>query len=252
VSPTRTAHLAVWSDFGGVLTPPIAHTMGTFCKRQGIDPGVLQQALGTVTARYGTRDIMEPIDTPLVSEEAWLAEISEVLDKEHGVSGVRLSTLADAWFDGRETNHAWVAQLRTARARGAFVGMLSNMVPTWDAHWRRMVDVPALFDDVALSFEVGARKPAPRMFALAAERAGLPAERCVLVDDLDHNCAGAEAAGWQAVHFTGTEAAAGRLTALLDAAGAPAAFAPAATAAVPAPVPAAPEDRGADREGADR
>lgn len=56
--------LAVWTDFGGVLTPPIAHTMGTFCTTQGIDPQALQQALGKVTARYGTSDIMEPIDTP--------------------------------------------------------------------------------------------------------------------------------------------------------------------------------------------
>lgn len=155
--------LAVWTDFGGVLTPPIAHTMGTFCTSQGIDPQALQQALGKVTARYGTSDIMEPIDTPLVSEEEWLAQVSEVLAADHGVTGVRLTTLADAWFDGRETNHAWVAALRTARERGAFVGMLSNMVPTWDAHWRRMVDPAELFDDVLLSFEVGfyaSRRPA--------------------------------------------------------------------------------------------
>ncbi|MFB8269403.1 HAD family hydrolase [Streptomyces sp. NPDC055955] len=210
--------LAVWTDFGGVLTPPIAHTMGTFCTAQGIDPQALQQALGKVTARYGTSDVMEPIDTPLVSEEEWLAQVSEVLAADHGVAGVHLTTLADAWFDGRETNHAWVAALRTSRERGAFVGMLSNMVPTWDAHWRRMVDPAELFDDVLLSFEVGHRKPSPGMFALAAERAGVPAENCVLVDDLAHNCAGAEAAGWQAIHFTDTAEAAERLDALLSAA----------------------------------
>ncbi|MFF2506089.1 HAD family hydrolase [Streptomyces sp. NPDC058067] len=214
----NSASLAVWTDFGGVLTPPIAHTMAAFCASQGIEPRALQEALGKVTARYGTSDIMEPIDTPLVSEEEWLAQVSDVLAVDHGVTGVRLTTLADAWFDGRETNHAWVAALRKARSRGAFVGMLSNMVPTWDAHWRRMVDPGELFDDVVLSFEVGHRKPSPGMFALAAERAGVPAERCVLVDDLAHNCAGAEAAGWQAIHFTGTAEAAERLDALLPAA----------------------------------
>ncbi|WP_338700499.1 HAD family phosphatase [Streptomyces sp. Q6] len=209
--------IAVWTDFGGVLTPPIAHTMGTFCASQGIDPVVLQSALGTVTARYGTADVMEPIDTPLVSEEAWLAQVSEVLAAEHGVTGVHLTSLADAWFDGRETNHAWVAALRKAREGGAFVGLLSNMVPTWDAHWRRMVDPAALFDDVLLSFEVGHRKPSPGMFALAAERAGARPADCVLIDDLAHNCAGAEAAGWQAIHFTDTTAAADRLADLLTA-----------------------------------
>ncbi|MFJ4768814.1 HAD family hydrolase [Streptomyces uncialis] len=211
----NTRRIAVWTDFGGVLTPPIQHTMGTFCAAQGLDPQVLLQALGKVTARYGTTDVMEPIDTPLITEEEWLAQISEVLAADHGVTGKRLTSLADAWFDGRETNHEWVAVLRKARDRGAFVGMLSNMVPTWDAHWRRMVDPAELFDDVVLSFEVGHRKPSPGMFALAAERAGVPAGSCVLIDDLAHNIAGAEAAGWQAVHFTDTTTAAERLDALL-------------------------------------
>ncbi|TDT40768.1 putative hydrolase of the HAD superfamily [Streptomyces sp. BK208] len=215
MSANDRRRLAVWSDFGGVLTPPITHTMGTFCRSQGLDPEVLRRALGTVTARYGTRDVMEPIDTPLVSEEEWLAQVSQVLAADHGVTGVHLTTLADAWFDGRETNHAWVAALRKARESGAFVGLLSNMVPTWDAHWRRMVDPAALFDDVLLSFEVGHRKPSPGMFALAAERAGAAPADCVLVDDLEHNCAGAEAAGWQAIHFTDTTAATGRLAELL-------------------------------------
>ncbi|MFJ7417774.1 HAD family hydrolase [Streptomyces uncialis] len=214
----NTRRIAVWTDFGGVLTPPIQHTMGTFCAAQGLDPQVLLQALGKVTARYNTTDVMEPIDTPLITEEEWLAQISEVLAADHGVTGKRLTSLADAWFDGRETNHEWVAVLRKARDQGAFVGMLSNMVPTWDAHWRRMVDPAELFDDVVLSFEVGHRKPSPGMFALAAERAGVPAGSCVLIDDLAHNCAGAEAAGWQAVHFTDTTTAAERLDALLGSA----------------------------------
>ncbi|MCG3041319.1 HAD family phosphatase [Streptomyces sp. S1A] len=208
--------MAVWTDFGGVLTPPIAHTMAVFCRSQGLDPDVLGQALGKVAARYGTTDVMEPIDTPLVSEEEWLRQVSKALEADHGVTGVRLTTLADAWFDGRETNLAWVAELRKARARGAFVGLLSNMVPAWDAHWRRMLDWTELFDDVLLSFEAGHRKPSPRMFALAAERAGVPADRCVLIDDLAYNCAGAEAAGWHAIHFTDTTEAAERLGELLS------------------------------------
>ncbi|MDH6225239.1 MULTISPECIES: HAD-IA family hydrolase [Streptomyces] len=212
---TTAPRMAVWSDFGGVLTPPLSHTMATFCASTGVDRGALLQAVATVTARYGTDDIMEPIDTPLVSEGEWLREIGDVLEAEHGVR-LRLTTMADAWFDGRETNHAWAAQLRKARSRGAFVGLLSNMVPAWDRHWRRMVDPAELFDDVLLSFEVGHRKPSPGMFELAARRAGVPAERCVLVDDLEHNCAGAEAAGWRAVLFTDAGSAGAQLDSLLD------------------------------------
>ncbi|MFI6946934.1 HAD-IA family hydrolase [Streptomyces sp. NPDC050422] len=215
MSDTTPPRLAVWSDFGGVLTPPLAHTMKTFCASLGLDQQVLGRALATVTARYGTSDIMEPIDTPLVTEEEWLQEIGDVLEAEHGVT-LHLTTMADAWFDGRETNHEWLAQLRKARDRGAFVGMLSNMVPAWDPYWRRMIEPDGLWDDVILSFEVGHRKPSPGMFALAAERAGVPAERCVLVDDMAQNCAGAEAAGWHSVLFLDAESAGAQLASLWD------------------------------------
>ncbi|MFH9731190.1 HAD family hydrolase [Streptomyces sp. NPDC017260] len=215
MTDTTSARPAVWTDFGGVLTPPLGHTMAKFCATTGVDAEILGRALATVTARYGTEDIMEPIDTPVVTEEEWLREIGDVLQADHGVT-LHLTTMADIWFDGRETNHAWQAHLNKARDRGAFVGMLSNMVPAWDRHWRRMVEPAALFDDVLLSFEVGHRKPSPGMFDLAARRAGVPPEHCVLVDDLAHNCAGAEAAGWQAVLFTDAESAGDRLATLLD------------------------------------
>ncbi|MBV2154806.1 HAD family phosphatase [Kitasatospora sp. SUK 42] len=214
MSSGSTAQFAVWTDFGGVLTPPLGHTFQKFCTTTRIDPDALMSALGKVSARYGTDDFMLPIDTPLITEAQWLQEIAEVLHAEHGYT-TQLTTLADIWFDGRETNHAWVARLEKLRSAGTFVGMLSNMPPAWDGHWRRMVDPSALFDDVLLSFEVGHRKPSPGMFALAAERAGVPAERCVLVDDLPHNCAGAREAGWSAVLFTEAESASAELDSIL-------------------------------------
>ncbi|WP_433628838.1 HAD family hydrolase [Nocardia sp. CA-120079] len=201
----------VWTDFGGVLTPPVADTLATLCANHGLDRKALLAAMSAVAARYGTDDAMEPLDTPLTSERDWLRQISEELG-----GALRLTTLADTWFDGRETNTSWVAQLRALRGRGIGVSLLSNMVPAWDAHWRRMVDVDGLFDHVVLSFEAGHRKPTEEIFAFAARRAGVHPSECVLVDDLERNCAGAEAAGWRAVHFTGTESAAARLRQLLS------------------------------------
>jgi putative hydrolase of the HAD superfamily len=191
---------AVWTDFGGVLTPPIGHTMATFCRRTGIDPAALMTAVGKVTARYGVDDPMEPLDTPLVTEAQWLAEVAAVMRADHGPVP-ELTSLADSWFDGRETNHDWVAALRRIAGKGVFVGLMSNMVPAWDEHWRRMVPVDELFRDVLLSFEIGCRKPQPRIFALAAERAGADPGQCLLVDDLERNCEAAERAGFTAVLF---------------------------------------------------
>lgn len=201
----------VWSDFGGVLTPPIEHSIEQFCRNQGVGRRELLAAMAVVSARYGVDDPLAPLDIPLVGEDEWLREVSAELG-----GALRIGSLADTWFAGRATNLAWVEVLREIRRRGTGVSLISNMVPTWDVHWRRMVDADELFDHIMLSFEVGYRKPAPEMFGLAAQRAGvLPAE-CVLVDDLAKNCAGAEAAGWRAVHFLDANSAADQLHQLLE------------------------------------
>jgi putative hydrolase of the HAD superfamily len=200
----------VWSDFGGVLTPPIEESLATFCANQHVSQPGLLAAMAAVAARYGVRDPLEPLDTPLVSEQEWLRQVSAELG-----GALRLSSLAEAWFDGRETNLAWVEVLRLVRRQGVGVSMISNMVPTWDAYWRRMVDAEELFDHVVLSFEAGCRKPAAEIFALAARRAGVQPSECVLVDDLLKNCEGAQAAGWRAIHFTDAQLAADDLRRLL-------------------------------------
>lgn len=206
---------AIWTDFGGVLTPPVSHTFAAFCEKTGLPPEPLLKAVATVTASYGTDDIMLPLDTPLVTEEEWLRQVADVLAEAEGITA-ELVSLADTWFDGRETNLLWLEELHRARDRGLFVGMLSNMPPAWEAHWRRMVPPETIFADVVSSAEVGHRKPDRAIFDLAAARAGVRPEECLLVDDLAKNCSGAEAAGWQVIHFTDTAVAIERLGHLLD------------------------------------
>jgi putative hydrolase of the HAD superfamily len=209
-SPVR----ALWTDFGGVLTPPVRASQIAFCARLGIAPDVLRRAVGRVTARYGCEDPMEPLDTPLVGEDDWTRQVEEVLAREFSVR-VRIENFAEAWFKDRPVNEEWLSWLRLVRSRGIFVGLLSNMVPTWDEHWRRMVPPEGTFDRVLLSFEAGCRKPSPDIFALAEKAAGIPAAHSVLVDDMAGNCAGAEEAGWRAIEFTDTTEAISRLSAWL-------------------------------------
>jgi putative hydrolase of the HAD superfamily len=204
---------AVWTDFGGVLTPPLGHTMSIFCREIGVSTDAFLAAMRTVGDSYGT-DPMAPLDTPLISEEQWAREMEAALLRDHGATA-DLSDFGDKWFTDRETNERWLATLRRLKADGMFVGMLSNMVPSWDRHWRLMVPPDDLFDDVVLSFEVGSRKPERRLFDLAADRSGVTPQECLLVDDLAANCEGATEAGWQAIHFTDTAAAIERLERLL-------------------------------------
>ncbi len=192
----------VWTDFGGVLTPPVADSLADFCRHYNLTPTELRSAMQQAASRHGVSDPLEPIDRPLVTESSWLAEINAELGGK-----LPLTTLADVWFDGRATNLAWLDSLREFRSERVRIGMLSNMVPTWDNHWRRMVNPNDIFEHVVLSFEVGFRKPESELFAHAARQAGVHPSQCVLVDDLLQNCEGAIANGWRAVHFQDAQSA---------------------------------------------
>jgi putative hydrolase of the HAD superfamily len=201
VPATKARSRAIWCDFGGVLTPPVAVTVAAFCARVGAPAPALMAAMAAVARRFGTDDLMEPLDTPLISEAEWSSLMEAEVRVRFGLS-IDLSNFAEAWFAHREPNAELVAHLKALRARGVFVGMLSNMVPSWDAYWRVMVPPEDMFDDVVMSFQIGTRKPQRAIYELAAQRAGLPPESCVLIDDLEQNCVGAHAAGWHAIHYT--------------------------------------------------
>lgn len=73
-----------------------------------------------------------------------------------------------------------------------------------------------LFDVVIPSGEVGYIKPQPEIFILAAERLAVDPTECVFIDDIEDFCAGAQAVGMQAIHFTSNAQAIAELTALID------------------------------------
>ncbi|GGK77309.1 HAD-IA family hydrolase [Streptomyces flaveus] len=206
---------AVWTDYGGVLTPPVAESMKTFCARLGVPPATLLAAMRQVSRDCGAGDdILAPLDTPLLTQETWERRVEEALATHNGIR-VDLGDYPARWFADRAVNQPWLDTLHRLRRQGVFVGLLSNMPPAWDRHWRLAVPPEGLFDAVVLSYASGCRKPEEEIFRLAAERAGVRREECVLVDDLAVNCAGAERAGWHGVEFTGAAAASARVDALV-------------------------------------
>ena len=73
------------------------------------------------------------------------------------------------------------------------------------------------FDALVFSGEVGIAKPDPAVFLLTAERLGLPASACAMVDDSRRNVDGAVAAGMVGVHHTSVPATLAELSALFPA-----------------------------------
>lgn len=92
--------------------------------------------------------------------------------------------------------------LRDAKATGVAMWALSNfsletfpLIADEYPHF-------ALLDGMVLSGEVGISKPDPGIYRLVLERAGVPAERAVFLDDSELNVAGARAVGIEALLFT--------------------------------------------------
>lgn len=72
----------------------------------------------------------------------------------------------------------------------------------------------SLFRDIVVSADVGLLKPDPRIYRLLAERNGLDPARCVFIDDVPKNVAGAEAAGMRGLLFVDPPTLAADLAAL--------------------------------------
>ena len=94
-----------------------------------------------------------------------------------------------------------VERVRSLRAEGYRVGLITNNVKEGSATWRAMLPVDELFEVVVDSCEVGMRKPNPAIFLHALDLlGGIPPERAVFLDDSPGNVVGARAAGLHAIH----------------------------------------------------
>ncbi len=86
-----------------------------------------------------------------------------------------------------------LALLRELRRRGAALAVASS-----SRNARAVLDrlgVGAMFDAVVDGNDAPRSKPDPQVFLAAAERLGVPAERCVIVEDAESGVAAARAAG---------------------------------------------------------
>lgn len=83
------------------------------------------------------------------------------------------------------------------------LGMISNIGPDTMERYFARDELGQIFDAVVLSGEETIAKPHPYIYQLAAERLGVPVGACVMVDDSEENCAGADAAGMKSIYYQG-------------------------------------------------
>jgi putative hydrolase of the HAD superfamily len=100
-----------------------------------------------------------------------------------------------------------VALLHRLHDAGAPLYFLSNMPAPYADHLEAQHDFVGLFRDGVFSSRVNTIKPERAIFDLAAQRFGIAPADILFFDDHLPNVQAAQAAGWQAVHFTGIDAA---------------------------------------------
>ena len=90
--------------------------------------------------------------------------------------------------------------------------LLSNVNRLHFEYIRKKFDVISIFDELILSFMLGAMKPDRVMFDEAVRRAGVDADRLLYIDDRKEFVNEAKLLGIDAVHYRGAEDLTVRLT----------------------------------------
>jgi epoxide hydrolase-like predicted phosphatase len=180
-------------DWGGVLTTNVFDSFRDFCVAEGLAPDAVKRLF---REEPRARELVRGLETASLTEDEFSERFGELLELEDRTG------LIERMFGGIRADEPMLAAVRKARAEGVRTGLISNSMG--NGSYDRSL-FPELFDGVVISGEVGLHKPEPEIFLLGAERAGVPAEECVFVDDLRENCEGAEAVGMTAILHRGAD-----------------------------------------------
>jgi epoxide hydrolase-like predicted phosphatase len=194
-------------DFGGVMAVSPISRMLWLADTLGTTPQVVFDTifggLGDGTdnpwheAERGRLDLGEEFGQRMQARFAPLGVTFDLAVFHHWVAGA---------FNTPEPD--MVAVVRDLREAGIPTVLLTNSVREFRPVIEATIPVAELFDAVVDSCEVGMRKPEPGIYHLAAERAGVPIEQCLFLDDHLGNVEGALGQGLPALHVTDVAAAA--------------------------------------------
>jgi putative hydrolase of the HAD superfamily len=205
---------AVITDWGGVLTSPIADSVDAWLTADLID----QDAYRTVMRAWVSQAYRGGADNPIHQLERGEGNPSDFeralaaqLVRTDGAQ-VQAAGLLGRMFAATLPVPEMYDLMRTVRKAGFRTCLLSN---SWGRDDYPRDIFPELFDAWVISGEVGMRKPEERIFRHAAGRLGLAPEQCVFIDDIQANVDAAEALGMAGVLHRDAAATTARLAGLL-------------------------------------
>ncbi|PYC68620.1 hydrolase [Streptomyces tateyamensis] len=186
---------ALLCDLDGVLRhwPTPGHA--DLDQRHGLPPG-------TLAATAFAPERLLPAITGRVTDEQWRAGVAEALAERHGPPARQ--AVADWSAVEPRVDTELVALLEQVRGRLRLV-LVTNATTRLEADLARQ-GLDRLPHAVLNTARVGAAKPDPRVYRLAAELAGADLHRCLFVDDTAANVEAARTLGMPAHHYRGIAA----------------------------------------------
>jgi putative hydrolase of the HAD superfamily len=189
-------------DFGGVVSRTLFETHDQTERALGLPPG-------TLTWRGPFAPDSDPLWQAMqrgeISErQYWLQRAGEVgaLLGEHWSAMHTLVQRARGTEPERVVRPETLALIDDARAAGCRLAVLSNELDLfYGPTLRSRLACLQAFDAVVDATHTGVLKPDPRAYRMALDALGLPAARCVFVDDQPRNIDGARAVGLMTVAF---------------------------------------------------
>ncbi|MDN5851900.1 MAG: HAD family phosphatase [Actinomycetia bacterium] len=197
---------AVVFDFGGVLTTSVFAAF----RELGRSIGDERLPLRLLAHDKASSRLLVEHEEGRIGEAEFEAGYAERL-RAHGATVVAGGLMRSVRAAMRRDD-AMVDLVATIRMRGYPVGLLSNsMGENSYAGW----DLPAMFDAVTISGDIGVRKPSRRAYQIACSRLGVEPREAVMVDDLRQNIDAAERLGMAGVLHRDATFTAHQLDALL-------------------------------------
>jgi putative hydrolase of the HAD superfamily len=194
--------------------------VGTLIHPEPAAPVIYAEAAGRFGSRYSLETIAQRFGRAILEQDeidragGWITSAQRERERWRSIVGAVLDDVADpaGCFDFLYSHFAsalsWrcepgaEALFEDLLARGYHLGLASNFDERLYTLMPGLKPLQYLAKNIVVSFEVGFRKPAPEFFKAMCRRMGLEAEHILHVgDEPENDCAGAMAAGMQAVLF---------------------------------------------------
>jgi putative hydrolase of the HAD superfamily len=172
--------------------------------------------MSRIEQKDGVHPLFE-LEKGRVSEPDFLDRLCDELEPALG-HRPEMHRFREIYFEALHPNEPMIELMRELKGHGLRMAMLTNNVREWEPLWRSMLPVDEIFELIVDSAFVGMRKPEPEIFQLTLERlGGVAPERCLFIDDIEHNVEAARELGMAAVHYRDNQQAIAEIRSALDA-----------------------------------